>query len=68
MNQQNTLNVLEKPTFLPRRMVDLAYSGDGDDCLFHADDCCLVIAMEKTRLISRYDTVDKNVYIMCFRI
>lgn len=47
-------------------MVDLAYSGEGDDCLFYADDFCLVIAMEKTRLISRDDTVE--VYITCFGI
>lgn len=36
------------------------YSGERDDCVFQADDCCLVITSEKTRLISRDDPIDKK--------
>lgn len=56
---------------LPRRLVDLAYSQEGVDCLIYADDCWFMfnaVEMEKTRFISRNDPVDKNVYITCFCI
>lgn len=44
----------KKPTHicLPRRLVDLAYSQGGVDCLIHADDCCLMLSKWKRHVSS----------------